>query len=233
MAKGARGGKRGGGGFRQITELTAPDGSKIDLSEYPLKTGAKDATLTGDARKALEAFENRRYKNKIEYSYFIDADGNLIGKENKGGKGSVKASYEARMTATAMSHNHPRSGNETGTIGGTFSEADIRNFVRYNQKTYRATALEGTYSISKGQKFDGAGLNRYFQSENAKIRSAARKKADKAYSAYKSVANQFFSGKATYEEAKAAEKKYTQDIKKINNETFVGFHNVLLNGQKK
>lgn len=151
--------------------VTGSDGKEIDLSEYPLHYDGEDAALTGAVRSAIEAFENKRWKNKIEYSTFVDANGNVI-EENRGGKGSVRASLNARMLAEAMSHNHPRSGVDSGTLGGTFSTSDLNNFVRFGQTTYRATAAEGTYGISKGKSFDGKGFSQYYHSESAKNRSA-------------------------------------------------------------
>lgn len=159
MGRGSSGGRgdvgKGGG---MIAELDLGD-DKIDLSKSPLEYGENDKSLTGAARQTVEAFENKRYKNKIEYSQLIKNDGTVV-ESNKGGKGSVSSSVWAHNQADVLTHNHPR-GN--GIIGGTFSDADLGNFAKYKQTTYRATAKEGTYSISKSAKFDGDGLTKAYK----------------------------------------------------------------------
>ena len=164
-----------GGSYSRSADIAVSavgaDGTNIDLSSSPLHYGGPDPNLTGEARTTIEDFEGRRWKNKIEFSRFIDADGNIV-EDNRGGKGSVKASLNARLTADIMSHNHPRSGSEAGLLGGTFSTADLNNFAQYNQTTYRATAAEGTYSISKLEGFDKSGFSQYVKSENSKNHAA-------------------------------------------------------------
>lgn len=197
--------------------VTGSDGAHIDLTGIPLHYGGKDHNLTGKVRTTIEAFEDRRWKNKIEFSRFVDADGNVI-EDNRGGKGSVGASLSARMSAHAMSHNHPRSGRESGLLGGTFSTGDINNFVRFSQKTYRATASEGTYSISKQKGFDGKGFRQYYSSEHSKNRGAyvtARKTLDTSYKA----------GKMSYSD-------YRKATQKAFNTYLVANHNSLRAGQK-
>lgn len=230
-------GKRGGNAkkppeWTTRNELTAQDGSKIDLSDNPLKYGQKDAALTGKAREALEAFENRRYNNKIEFSRFVDADGNVI-EDNKGGRGSVSASYSARMTADAMSHNHPRSGNGIGLLGGTFSQADLRNFGQFNQTTYRATALEGTYSISKRTGFNAEGLNQYYQAEVQRIEKAEHAVMRPYERAYDSAYKAYRKGEGTFEKAQKAYNTYHSEYQKSFNRSLVAFHEALIAGQEK
>ena len=193
------------------------DGTNIDLSGSPLRYGGKDPNLTGAVRKTIEEFENKRWANKIEFSRFVDAQGNVI-EENRGGKGSVKATYQARMTAEAMSHNHPRSGAESGLLGGTFSTGDLDNFVRYNQTTYRATAAEGTYSISKLSGFNKQGFQSYYTSENSKNRSVYN-------STMKSLDSAYRSGSIKYSE-------YRTEANKAFNTFLVAEHNSLRAGQK-
>lgn len=178
------------------------DGNDIDLSGSPLRYGANDANLDGKARQTIEAFEDKRYKNKIEFSELIDANGNII-EDNKGGKGSVRASIYAYNRAFALSHNHPRSGIDAGVLGGTFSEADINVFTKYAQSVFRATAAEGTYSISRNKGFDSAGLRRYYSTEHANNRKAYEKTINtlnanyktgvfKTYSEYRAATNKAF-----------------------------------------
>ena len=210
-----------GGNYSRSADIavsaTGADGTNIDLSGSPLHYGDKDPNLTGAVRTSIEEFENKRWKNKIEYSRFVDANGNII-EENRGGKGSVKATYHARTTAEAMTHNHPRSGDESGLLGGTFSTGDLNNFVRFNQSTYRATAAEGTYSISKLKGFDSAGFKSYYTSESSKNRGT--------YNAtMKTLNSSVRSGSMSYDDYRAA-------AHKAFNTYLVAEHNSLRAGQK-
>ena len=210
-------GSRGAGSGRTGAKITSfSDGNTtIDLSESPLVYGERDKALTGKAREAIENFENRRYKNKIEFSTFVTEDGSVI-EENRGGRGSVGASYLARKTADAMSHNHPR---PEGVLGGTFSTGDMSNFVQYKQHTYRATAKEGTYSISKGKNFDGKNFLSAFKKAESEITKAAQNEFD-------SLNSKVRTGALSYEQA----------VKKgaiANNKMLVGLHDWFLKNQKK
>ena len=211
-SRGAGSGRVGSGG--RITSFQDGD-TTIDLSDSPLTYGGKDKALTGKAREAIEQFENNRYKNKIEYSTFVSDDGTVI-ENNKGGRGSVGASYSARQTADAMSHNHPRG---EGVIGGTFSTGDMGNFVKYNQHTYRATAKEGTYSISKDKNFDGNGFLSAFSKASREIDSSASKEN-------RLLNSKVRTGEITYEQA-------IKQNRSINNKMLVSMHNWLLDNQKK
>lgn len=213
---GSRGTSSGRKGSSGVTITQFQDGNTIiDLSESPLTYGGTDKALTGKARETIENFENKRYKNKVEFSTFVTDDGTII-EENRGGKGSVTASDYARAKADVMSHNHPR---PEGVIGGTLSTGDIDNFVNHNQHTYRATTKEGTYSISRGKNFDGKGL------------SAAYKKAASEFERdgnnfAKSLKAKMRSGELTYSEAK--KQAYI-----AQNKNLVSYHNWLLDNQKK
>ena len=159
------------------------DGDVVELDGEPLKYGEKDYTprgFTGESA-AVEAFENKRYKSKVEYATVIDEDGNVL-EETRGGKGSVRTSGLAMMDGKTLSHVHPR---EKGELGGTFSEADLRNWAAFdNMRTYRATCKEGTYSISKQ-----AGFKRYMVAEYAdaqrRIMADAKAKHKTATNDYK------------------------------------------------
>lgn len=174
-SSGAGGGKSGGGKIAVVLDKLDLGSESIDLSSSPLTYGDNDAALTGAARKSVEAFEDKRYKNKIEYSELIMDDGTVV-ESNKGGKGSVRSSIAARMKADVLTHNHPR---EDGILGGTFSDTDLSNFGKYHQTTYRATTKEGTYSISKGKNFNGKELvsaYKSFMNTNDRNLSHAMKK---------------------------------------------------------
>lgn len=210
-----------GGSYSRSADIavsaTGADGTSIDLSGSPLHYGGKDPNLTGAVRTAIEEFENKRWKNKIEYSRFVDANGSVI-EENRGGKGSVRATLHARMSAEAMTHNHPRTGDESGLLGGTFSTSDLNNFVRFSQTTYRATAAEGTYSISKLKGFDSRNFKQYYTSESAKNRGAYSTTMTNLNSSYRS-------GSMSYDD-------YRAEAHRAFNTYLVAEHNSLRAGQK-
>lgn len=213
-------GGRGGSYSRSAdiaVSVAGADGTGIDLSGSPLHYGGTDTALTGKVRTAIEEFEAKRWKNKIEYSRFVDANGNVI-EENRGGKSSVRASLNARMAAQAMSHNHPRSGSESGLLGGTFSISDLNNFVRFGQTTYRAVAAEGTYSISKLKGFDSKSFKQYYTSESAKNNSAYKITMSSLNSSYRAK-------NISYADYRAA-------ANKAFNTYLVAEHNSLRAGQK-
>lgn len=124
----------------------------------------------------------------------------------------------ARMSAEAMTHNHPRTGNESGLLGGTFSTSDLNNFVRFSQTTYRATAAEGTYSISKLKGFDSRNFKQYYTSESAKNRGAYSTTMTSLNSSYRS-------GSMSYDD-------YRAEAHRAFNTYLVAEHNSLRAGQK-
>ena len=215
MAKVNRGGRRGMGGGVAKGELTLPDGSKIEF-DGDLIFGGLDKTVPQAVRKNLDVWENKRYGNKVEYAMSYYPDGTPIGKEVKGGKGSVKTplSYHATDGAT-FTHNHPRG---DGMLGGTFSSADLHNFAIGGNTTCRATAKEGTYSISKGKNFDKAGFNGYVAKANIDFITYQRE-------AHSKIQKSYNDGKISYEQAKLQQGK-------AFNTALVNLHNAYLNGQK-
>lgn len=209
-----RGRSKGVGAGTSTLAISATE--TIDLSTCPLVYGKKDPALTGAARKSLETFEAKRVTAKIEYSEFVMNDGRVIS-SNRGGKGSVSAPLSARMTADAMSHNHPR---ESGIIGGTFSDADLGLWGQFNQTTYRAAAKEGTYSISKNATgFHGRTLVKDYK---AYVKAETKKAKQKQKDAISDCAN----GKISLKQCIDAQVR-------ANNEMLVSYHNFLLNGQQK
>lgn len=228
---GGRGGASGFPGGNFVTSITAADGTVIDLSGAPLQYGGADPNLPAAVRKSLEEFEDKRYKSKIEFSRFVDASGNVI-EDNRGSRRSVSASHNARVTAAAMSHNHPRSGNEQGMLGGTFSRGDMRNFVKYNQTTYRATASEGTYSISKLSNFDRQGFIKHYSAATTALENNYQAAVKPAKTAYNDVLSKYNAGKVTYSDAMAAYNNLLKVQAKEFNRFLVESHNALLAAQK-
>lgn len=214
MAKGGRGGRRGGGGAKG--ELTLPNGSKIEF-DGELIFGGDDKAIPQAVRKNLDDWENKRYKAKIEFAMSYYPDGTPIGGEKRGGKGSVRSpnSYHDTDGAT-FTHNHPRG---DGMLGGTFSDADLFNFTVGGNTTSRATAKEGTYSISKGKNFDAKGFTKYRKNESAKARQSYKSETNKLNESYKN-------GNISYDD-------YKKQSGKLFNTYLVQLHEVLRKGQKK
>ena len=202
------------GGFK-VKKVTLNDGGTIELGS-PLIYGGKDPALSGDIRSKIEDWEAKRRKNKIEYATILDENGNVVS-ESRGGKGSVKTSLSARMTENSVfSHNHPRE--EGDVLSGTFSDADLRNFARFNQTTYRATGKEGTYSISKSSNFDAEGFTKFVNKTESQHMSTYRSK-------HKELTSDYVNGKITYSETVSKQRK-------LFNEYLVNSHNSLLENQK-
>lgn len=155
-------------GTTVVTKVTGQGGVEIDLSNNPLKYGEK-APITASQRKTVEEFEQKRLKSKIEYSRVVRSDGTAAGDDTRGGSGSVRTPWSKISQGEILSHNHPRSGDEVGMLGGTFSEGDIKMFNNVGKlggglQYLRASAAEGTYSIGRTDSFDGDGLLRGYRS---------------------------------------------------------------------
>ena len=189
---GGRGGSSGmGGGGGGVKSVYDDDGSRIDLSETPLKYGEKDLHVTGEIRDKVEEFEERRFNSDREYSFCVDKDGNIVG-ENRGGKSSVRVPIKNGESGQTNSHIHSR---EKGVLGGTFSLGDIKVLSLDEFNTVRARAKEGTYSISKRGNFDAEGLIKYTKKFERKLRKEYRDRNN-------SIRDQYQRGDITYEVAK-------------------------------
>lgn len=211
--RGASGGGGGGGGA--TGELVLPNGSKIEF-EGTLHFDGDDKALTGKARTEITGWEAKRVKNKVEYAYSVDKDGNPIGREVRGSKGSVRSPHSYHDTPDCtFTHIHPRG---DGMLGGTFSQADLFNFANCRNKTARAAAKEGTYSISKGKNFDTKGFKSFAAKTNADFRTNYNKRAGAAGKAYRE-------GKMSYGD-------YLKANAKAFNTSLVEMHNTLRSGQK-
>lgn len=213
--RGASSGGGSGGGGSASGELGLPDGTKIEF-DGTMHFDGDDAALTADQRRAITAWEDKRVKAKVEYAMSLDEDGNPIGAERRGGKGSVRVPYSYHDTPNStFSHNHPR---EDGILGGTFSQADASNFANYRGRTIRATAKEGTYSMSKTGKFDAAGFKRHVATGQSQFEATNRKLHDAVYARYRA-------GEITYSQ-------YKLGAAKAFNTALVGLHEHYRAGQK-
>lgn len=220
MGRGSSGSKGGsGGGGKTIVQVIAPDGTVIDISDMPLVSDGEDMAVSGELRKVLEEQEAKHFKAHTEYCLLTDAEGKPIVGELHGGKTSVKLPGDAVDEAAVLTHNHPRSATkEAGIIGGTFSDADLMTFSHANNMdTIRASAMEGTYSMTKKAGFDGHKFRGYVRSIN-KARTAELK------SAQKKLEHDY-----VYGNMKMAE--FTGKAKANFNQFLVNLHNDLRAGQ--
>ena len=219
MAKGSRGGKRGGSGTVKLSVI-GQNGETINLADTPLKYGSRDPNISDGLRTALEKQENRRKSAKIEYGLVMDNNGNVIGSEVRGGKSGVRIpEIDLNSPNSVFTHNHPRGKGNEGLIGGTFSNADLDTFATTGAKTFRASAAEGTYSITKKNGFNAKGFNDY--------QVGLHKAAYTRLSATKrEIERSYRNGKVT---ATAARQQYRSAF----NGFMVELHNGLIDGQKK
>ena len=206
-----------GRGRVETGELQLPNGSTAEF-DGDLVYGQKDPNIPPAARQAVEQWEAKRVKAKVEYAYSVTEDGDPIGPEKRGSKGSVRVPYTYHDTKDAtFTHIHPRGSD--GILGGTFSRADMRNFAIFDNKTVRAAAGEGTYSISKNANFDRQGFLSYVKQIDGNFSKNMKAKDDSLVSRVRS-GNLDWGG---YQKAYA---------KEFNTE-LVSLHNAYLAGQKK
>jgi hypothetical protein len=195
------------------------DGDEIDLSGYPLKYGGKDPHLSGSSREKIEAFEREKVKRKVENALILDKDGNQT-YTGRGGKGSVRTPTAAWQEGGVMTHNHPRSDpTDKGMLGGTFSHPDTISFVKNPVKTIRAAATEGTYSMSKTDKFDARGASAHFAKADATFNANLKKTG-------RELANKYRSKEITYSE-------YLKQYSNSFNKELVNLHNTYAEGASK
>lgn len=204
----------GGGGGSAKSELILPNGSKIEF-EGELKYGEKDTTLTKEARKSIEAWEEKRVKNKVEYAYSVMEDGTPVGEEIRGTKNSVGTPLSYKQEGATFTHIHPR---EDGLLGGTFSKTDLFSFADTPSKTTRARAKEGAYSISKTDKFDAQGFKDFVDRANRQFNSTYGAKM-------KALTAEYRKGKIGYDD-------YAKGSAKAFNTALVELHNIYASGQK-
>lgn len=217
--------------------VVTPDGITIGVGDYLLygqDSGHKPIP------QAILDFEQKRKSAKIEFGVIVDDNGNVI-YSAKGGRTGVKMSVLALRAGSFASHNHPRTGEEEGFLGGTFSSPDIRSFSSNPLPTFRAVASEGTYSITKIPGFDGPGLYNAYKHFESVQQSTFSKNQDAVAQKYAPLASQikadYHSGKISYSEVvsklQAQKKQYLGELKALANRDLIDAHNWFLANQKK
>ena len=209
-----RGESKANGSFGTRNVMTQ-SGDVVELSE-PLMYGKEDSSISKAQRAILENQEKKRATAKIEYGLVVDENGTIVGPEAKGNGGHVTFDSSQFVTNGVMTHNHPRGKGSEGVLGGTFSEGDLRVFGKTKLKTMRASAAEGTYSITKEKNFNKT----EFDAHVTTIRSHAQNNLRRAYDA---IDNKWlFLDHA----------KYTKARNSAFNDFLVELHNGLIKGQK-
>ena len=213
-----RGSSKSGGGGNSKSKITTQQGQTIDL-DSPLVYGKLDNAISAAQRSVLETQETKKLKSIHEHAIVVDAQGNQITPEMHGSSRGMRIPVGVMNTPDGIfTHNHPRGGkDEKDLIGGTFSGADLNTFATSGIKTIRASAAEGTYSMSKGPKFNSSAFQAFAKS--AERKSTAKFKANDM-----ALAQDMYAKKIDYNTYKA------QRAKAFNN-MLVDFHNTLLAGQ--
>ena len=197
-----------------VTQATVQNGTLINLPS-PLVYGTKDAAVSDTIRPLVDNFETSKKQSKIEYSYCVDANGNVI-ETRRGGTTGVRVSNYAANKAEVISHNHPRGANEY-VLGGTFSDADISFFCKNKVQTFRASAAEGTYSITKSSTFNGRAFNSFVQSTYRALEKTSNQ-------ATKAITRDYNNGLINHRTAK-------RRTERSFNQMLIGMHNALLSNQ--
>ena len=201
------------------SQVKVQNGNTVTLDK-PLQYGVKDQNIPDVVRTVIEPWEKIREKSKLEHLLFTDDAGNVIS-DARGGKTAVAINLTRRQEklVTTMTHNHPRANN---VLGGTFSQADLKAFTNpklTKLRTLRATAAEGTYSISKGANFNNRGFRKDIIREMNKIDSNFDRVRGKAFKEY-------IGGKTTWADFK------TKELELFNG-CLVRIHNTLIANQSK
>lgn len=181
MPKPPRGGQRGSGGSGG-SSYSGGAGSETTVTtqigtaqlNQPIEYTGLDSALSGAQRSTVEGFERAHLTSDVEHGMLVDENGVKVWDGSDGNNGSVsfRDGFQAAGNAQnlVLTHNHPRS--EDGVMGGSFSQGDLGVFVTHdNVKTMRASAAEGSYSITKSSNFDGNG----FYADMKKTRANARR----------------------------------------------------------
>lgn len=130
----------------------------------------------------LDYWEGKSKDLKHEELLMIGEDGFATG-YFKGGATSVGFTIPDGVdpAKTVLTHNHPYGGKDGRTIGGSFSNADLKNHINLGFKETRATSTEGTYSFkaAKGVKQNPNGFLKALAGRKAEVSA----KADAKYKA--------------------------------------------------
>lgn len=129
------------------------------IHTIPTKTDRSYLHDTDSGMNRQEAFRVSQLEQKIrnrktEKGYIVGSDGSIIGESVRSTRKSAafRTSDMIRSKDAILTHNHPNSdmgGTMAGRIGLPFSNTDVENAVKYDQKEVRAVTPTYTYSIRR------------------------------------------------------------------------------------
>lgn len=115
-----------------------------------LQRGATEKGYSKELAKAVLTHEKQIKDKTIEHGAIFDDKGNMI-YQNVGTNGRVSINV-SKVQNNILTHNHPavdRKGKPRRDGGGSFSDDDVRNTIRYNGKEVRAVTPKFTYSLKR------------------------------------------------------------------------------------
>ena len=184
-----------------------------------------ESQLSGDLRDKIISYEKEIRNKKDEEAFVVDSDGRFI--DYKQGEGQTVSGLKTSYDGCVMTHNHPyNSADGYYSLSGTFSSGDLRKFNYIGEKgakTFRATGFEGTYSITKTNKYKDGKMNNVInkvREMESKINSTVEKIQSETWSKSSGM------GWGTWHKDKNA-----RSIK-AQNDGMVKIHNYLLRNAK-
>lgn len=174
-------GGRGSSSYGGTRATGEGSGQSLGLAGQTYFDGAK-VSVGG----TLGFWEGKSANLKHEELLMIGEDGFAAG-YFKGGPTSVRFNVPKGVNPakTVLTHNHPYGGKDGRTIGGTFSDDDLKNHIELGLKETRATSIEGTYSFKTGKNANPSGfkkaLTKRKREVSAKADERCKKDSSKSY----------------------------------------------------
>lgn len=169
-------------------------GEGVHVIKSAPKTDRSYLRDTESGMNRQEAFRVNQLESKIrnrktEKGYIVGANGEIIGESIRSTRSSARFKVSDLMKSknAILTHNHPNAemgGTMAARIGLPFSDKDVENAIKYNQKEVRAVTPNYTYSLRRPK--DGWGNDDQKQKIYAALRRwDARRIAN--YNSYKSL----------------------------------------------
>lgn len=173
------GSSSGGGGNISTGTGYGGKGNSLGLAGQTYFEDGNKVSVDG----TLNYWENKSKDLGHEELLMISEDGFAAG-YFKGGATAVSFSIPDGVdpSKTVLTHNHPYGGKDGRTIGGSFSDADLKNHISCGFKETRATSKEGTYSFkaAKGKTPDSKGFLKALSGRRSEVEKKAEAKYRKA-----------------------------------------------------
>ena len=133
----------------------AGGGSGTSIQDFPSRFNTGDRFQTEE--KIADEFRNRYVNSRKEHAITVDERGFVTRHVHGDGTSVGITGRKGEM----VYHNHP------GAHGGSFSDSDLLSTAMEQSRGIVAVAREGTYTFTKGKKFDAAGF--YAAVKKAKV----------------------------------------------------------------